>query len=808
MNMDDRRIRFIPKPLAVAIAVATLGPTAASAEPLFQVPLYGSNTDMTRYETNFFELGGGYNNVDGDGYKFGQYTGLYKTEGFGIANLNIANRDTSSGAYSNLWGWNLGVPSRQIGGGVGTQGRWGLTAEFDQLTNYQTDTAKFIFNGLGSNKLSLPQGFTGITAGGQQPPANAAAILPFEQPFGIKVARDFFKAGGSFALGNGWELTGNYNYQNRDGTKLTGAVIGNSGGNPRSVIIPYVIDDSTNQFEVALKYASEQAQFTLTYWYAKYANNNDSQTWQNPYGLVSGWQAGSGVGFPTGYGRIGLEPDNNFQQLQANLAYNFTNATRVVATLQYSEGKQNQAFLPYTINTAPLVSPGLAAPIPLPQSSLNGKIDDTLFDVALTTRPTDKTFLKVSYKYDNRDNKTPSNQYLYVAGDSLNQPVIPPGRVPDQVNSNQIRTNLPPGTTENKFVIDGDYRLGRGTALRGWYQYLKTDYKVASDELRPNSNVNEFGVELKSRANEVVNGNLKYVYDQRRGADFSTNAPYVASVTPPTLVANNFDELPTTRYFFVADYNQSQIKGILSVTPEAPASAQLTVNWWERKYQGPDCGGPNDQLLLNQTPPLIFPSQCQGLLKSTGQAYTLDGQYAAPGGWNLYAFYSWSQLNQNQAGRNFSGVTQGSPTIGQSVDPNRNWSAGPKSTDNAVGIGANWKPDGKPYDGGIQYLYNQGVTAISTSAGPALVAALPAGTVFAPIPNAKSTLNSLQIFGKWQYNKNILLRANYWYQHYRSNNWAFDNATPVSTNNVLLTGQSAPNYTANVIGISIAYTNW
>ena len=31
---------------------------------------------------------------------------------------------------------------------------------------------------------------------------------------------------------------------------------------------------------------------------------------------------------------------------------------------------------------------------------------------------------------------------------------------------------------------------------------------------------------------------------------------------------------------------------------------------------------------MNQKPPLVFPAQCQGLLKSTGQAYTLDGQGA------------------------------------------------------------------------------------------------------------------------------------------------------------------------------------
>jgi hypothetical protein len=108
--------------------------------------------------------------------------------------------------------------------------------------------------------------------------------------------------------------------------------MGNSGGNPRSVIAPYAVDDNTAQFEAALRYANEKAQFSVSYWYSKYQNDKDSFTWQNPYGLISGWQPNSGVGFPTGFGRMALPPDNDFHQVQVTGAYNFTDLTRLVAT--------------------------------------------------------------------------------------------------------------------------------------------------------------------------------------------------------------------------------------------------------------------------------------------------------------------------------------------------------------------------------------------------------------------------------------------------------------------------------------------
>lgn len=801
MNIERHGFPFRANRLAMAVSAALLMPAAATGESLFQVPLRGSDIDNSRWEANYFEAGVGYNDVSGDAYKFGQYNGLYRTGAFAIVNMNLASRDGDTGSYRNLWGLNLGLPSRQLGGGFGTQGKWGLKAEFDQITNAQTDTASFIFNGVGSSSLTLRPGFQGITAGNQQPPANAANILPFEQSSSIRLDRDFFKVSGNVMLGAGFELTGKYDYQSRDGTKLTGAVMGGGFGNARSAILPYPIDDRTHQFELGLKFASPTTQFNLAYWYSRYSNSNESLTWQNPYGQVNAWAAGSGVGFPTGFGRLSLEPDNDFQQIKADFGYNFTPVTRLAATLQYSEGRQDQSYLPYTVNASPLVSPGLSVPIGLPQGSLNGKIDSTLFDLTLTTRPASRLFVKAAYSYDDRDNATPSNQYLYVGGDVLNQTVIPTGLIPNQVAANQIRTNLPIGTTDNKFTLEGDYNIGRGMGVRGWYQYRKTDYEVASQQSRADSDRNELGIEFKSRANEVVNGNIKYVWGQRRGAEYSTNSSFVASFTPATVANTNFLQLPTMRYFSNADYTQNEVKGLVGITPSEPVSVQINARWWQRDYDGPDCGGPNDQLLLNKVPPLIFPAQCTGLQKATGQVYTLDGQYAVSRDLNVFAFYTWSRAEQDQVGRAFASVAQGAPTAGFAVDPDRNWYVGSRTTDNIFGMGANWKPDGKPYEGGVQYLYVRGSTATSTAAGPALAAPI-------PIPDANSTMNSFQLFGKWQYSKNVLLRANYWFQRFSSNDWAYANATPVSSNNVLLTGQSPADYTANVFGISIAYTGW
>jgi MtrB/PioB family decaheme-associated outer membrane protein len=788
--------------LAAAIAAVLLLPAVSRAEPLFQVPLYG-NADMTRFETNNVEIGIGYPDVSGDRYKFGEWNGLFRNDPFAIANLNWLARDMATGRYWSASGSNLGLPSRQISGAVGQQGWWGLTAEYRQITHAQTESASFIFNGLGSDRLTLPAGFAGITAGNSQPPANAAAISAFERSgFGIRTQRDIYKVGGSWDIGNGLNAIANFRYDQRDGTRITGAVMGNSGGNPRSVLVPYQIDDNTTQLEAALRYSSGPLQLSLSYWYSKYENDKDSFTWQNPFGIIAGWQANSGVGFPTGFGRMALPPDNDFHQVQATGGYNFNPTTRLTATFQYGVASQNDAFLPQTINVPPLVSPGLATPFAMPADSLDGKIKNTLFDITLTSRPIPKLFVKLNYHYNEHDNTTPQRLFVYTPGDTLSQAVIPPGGSPENVNSNYIRTNPVPGIRENRFQLDADYPLMRGIALRGFYEYKKTDYRIADEELRADTHVDEVGAELKFRGNPLVNGFVKYVHDERRGAEFSTNNPYVGVVTLPTLIFNNFDTNPTTRQFFVADYDQDRVKAQATITPEGAFSAQLMGDWWKRSYKGPDCGGPNDQLLLHLSPPVVFPNECLGLQRGEGQSYTLDGQYAAGNGFSLYAFATWARYETDQRGRSFGGVTQGAATVGQSADPNRDWNVNSRTTDTAIGAGLDWKPEDRPYSAGVQYLYNEGLTAISPQSGPALT------PPSAPIPDVKNKLHSLQLFGRWQYTKNLLFRANYWYQRYRATDWAYDNATPWSSNNVLLTGQPSSSYTAHVFGLSVAYMNW
>ncbi|MCC6611255.1 MAG: MtrB/PioB family decaheme-associated outer membrane protein [Burkholderiales bacterium] len=793
MGKIDRATRKLSvNPLAAAVALALAAPGAALAEPMLQVPLY-RGADMSRYDENNVELGVGFSTESS--FKFGEFNGIHDQGGFLIGNLNLRNRLGDDGRYLNAFGYNLGLPSRQLGVEYGKQGGYWISAGYDMLTRYQFSDTLFIHNGLGGSVLTLPAGFAGITAGTSQPPANAAAINPFLRTYEIKQDRDVFRLGGGFNFAPGWDLSVNYRQDDRDGSKLIGAVMGNTGGNPRAAILPYDLNDRTQQVEAVVRWRSKTAQANFSYWYSKYDNDVGSLTWQNPYGIIAGWAGNSG--FNTGYGRLGLMPSNDFHQFAATGAWNLAPKQRLTGTFSYSMMRQDDAFLPYTINGpafpgGPTQTPGTTLTVPnaLPRSSLDGKIDNTLLDLAYFTRAWDKVTLRANYHYNKHNNKTPTALYAYVGGDTSNQPPV----ANDTINSTQLRWNVAESTTENRFKVDGDYEIFRRTLLRGFYEYKHISYEEESEALRSHTTNNLLGAELRRIMSEEFTGTLRYAHDQRTGSDYSLTRAYRATYTTGTTNAVPFpDNVPTLRHFFLADYDKDMIRAIGSITPMERVTIDLRADWYKVKYKGPDCGGPNDQVLA---PANIFPAECLGRTQGDGASYTIDGSFVPADGWNAFAFYTYSLFSTDQLSRNINN------TAAQQISAARDWSASLKYTDNTVGLGVRYQPDNKKYDVGAQYVFSDGTGKYGLGAASALVP----GPL--PVPDTQARLHSLQLFAKYRYSKNVALRFNYWFEKYRTDDWAYDNATPTSSNNVLLTGHQSPQYDAHIFGISIAYTNW
>ncbi|MGH8865920.1 MAG: MtrB/PioB family outer membrane beta-barrel protein, partial [Burkholderiales bacterium] len=318
---------------------------------------------------NTVEIGLGY--VSDDSYRFGRYTGLVDQGAYGVLNLDFLRRGPYDGDSAEYFGFSItdaGLGSREASFEYGHQGDYGIHVDFDQIQIFRSDSAKTIFDGVGTSSLTLPSGWVPgtTTADMTELTANLSSVS-------LKQDRQRWEIGYDKQLARHWKFSTTITHEDREGTKSLGGVIGNTGGNPRAVLLPEPIDYQTQTFEAAAQYADSKKQFQFRYYLSVFENDIAALMWQNPYSAIPGWDASAG--YPTGSGQISLPPDNRFNQVDASAGFDLSANTRLTADLALGQMTQDDRFLPYTIN------PVLAASItqPLPRDSLDGEIDTTVF---------------------------------------------------------------------------------------------------------------------------------------------------------------------------------------------------------------------------------------------------------------------------------------------------------------------------------------------------------------------------------------------------------------------------------------------
>jgi hypothetical protein len=504
----------------------------------------------------------------------------------------------------------------------------------------------------------------------------------------------------------------------------------------------------------------------LSYTYSKFSNRFNAFDVQNPY---------AGATLPNQ--RLSLAPDNDHHQFNVTGAYNFSKATRLSATYSYGIARQNEAFLAYSVN-------GAAATTALPRSSLDGKVINTLLDVALTTKPIDKMNLKVAYQYRDSDNRTPIAQYNYASRDAIAVGVSP---------TSNIRSNAPVSTTEQKASLEGDYEIAAKTVLRAGLEHSNKKYTLSD---RTDTQTNKLSVELRRPFSAEFLGSLGYIYTQRRGSDYDKNVYFRNTYTDAAFQAGATGRLtnnPSMRSFMYADFNEDRLRASGSWTLSETVSLQGVIDGYQQKMRGPNCGQFSDALQPQAiTPPLS--STCLGRDRAEGGSVNLDVQYQPEENLTTFAFVNLSQTGVKEIGRTW---TRGNDT--GALDT-KNWRGDMISRDHSLGLGLKWQPEEK-WDLGGTYVYNYNV-------GKSLIDQTASANTFVTaaseaMPNTWSKLHSLQLFAKWDYSKQISWRFNYLYENLKSYDWAtsdLGNIVPGITS--VFTGQQAPRYSNHVFGVS------
>ena len=725
--------------------------------------------ELTRPQSKI-EIGAG--STNDNSFATGNYPGLDKKGTFAIGNIDLRGDQYSYGNSADdktrwrLTGTNLGLSSRSLVGEYGRQSAYRISFGYDELPKRTADNYQTPFLGAGSANLFLPAGFV---RGSDTSRMNTLATSL--QSFDVEAKRKRAEISLRYWLSREWELRASWRNDQQDGTKIRGAEFGSNGGNPRSVLIPEPINSSTQLIDASLAFSGDDHRFTLAYHGSLFKNNISALTWQNPYTSAPwvGGVTGLAANFPLLNGQIGVAPDNQFHQFSASGSYDFSTSTRVTLTGSRGRMSQNEAFLPYSIN------PGLAT-TGLPRNSLNGLVETTFLNARLAMRPVRNLSLSASLRYEDRHNKTPLSEFIYIGGDIQLQPQ--PGS-----SSDRIRTNLPRSRRQTQMTLDADYRLSAMTAVKAGWDIDSVKRTFAEVE---RATENTYRIELRQGSMGPWTATASFALLVRRGTQYLYNLPYLASYTSTSFISNLvaangcvvlidcIRNGPLQNKFYMADRDRERTRIMVGFLPNSLLSLQARVDVNRDQY----------------------PKSQYGITGANSWSASADLGLVFSDDFTATFFYSAEDQRSRERSRQiFSFDAAGTNSadtdwVNQFVDKT-----------SSIGFGLRYKNLlGDKLELGVDAIAVRGRTPISTTVGPATPAAQNPALA---LPDLRAHSDNLNLSARYVMDRRSTLRLNYFYRRLNSADWAYEQMNAATLTSVIGTNQTPARY--QIHGVSAAY---
>ncbi|MCH9695949.1 MAG: MtrB/PioB family decaheme-associated outer membrane protein [Gammaproteobacteria bacterium] len=409
---------------------------------LAQVDTSGWACELCPFEEGYqadYDAGATY--VSDDEARFGHATG-YDNKG---AYANVAgNGSYTKGGYRLDWLFeDLGLSSRfaQLDGNV--DGRFGFSIGYREQPQRQFSSTRTVFTGA-AGELALPPGW--VSAGTTSSFPQLATAL---RPVNIESDRQILDLGADWKANKKIRVFAEFQRQNRDGVKISGGA-----GFTQASLLAKFIDYETDRIDTGIQYADGAATLALNWYGSFFENRNSSLAWQTP--------------FATAPGAVRLQkataPGSDFQQLSLSGSYRWNTWDTVLAfSLASGQGKQTDALLPYTSN------PNIATSV-LPVTAMDARVDTVNHALTITSRPLPQGRVVLSYRYDERDNRTQVLSWNRIIADIF--------------DAGETEQNTPYSFERSRFGISGELRVWRDIRLSGGYnrRILKRDYQEVAEQ--------------------------------------------------------------------------------------------------------------------------------------------------------------------------------------------------------------------------------------------------------------------------------------------------------------------------------------
>lgn len=769
------------KPTTLALALASLFPVTHLAYAQEVAELISPEKSEIAIQVK------DYNAVNSS---YRQYDGVNQTGANSSINIDLIKRN-EEGKWIKVQSNNLGLSTQEFGASYDKQGDWSLGIDYNQIPRYAPYAVSTSVKGVGTDQITQPNRAAPFTSAGKfsTSPSLYDVTLKTEREITTLTANKFLSD----------ELKFSFTFKNEDktGSRMNGirgnaATAVNTTSNLYAgfLFTPEPVNHNHTQLEAVLDYATNKYQISAGVYSSFFKNKNpelgiiggtNTAVYSGTSnGCVAGQDCltkavnGKGVSYVPGISALALAPDNSFHQFYANGAYNFTKDTRGTLKVAYSEGRQTDSFIAgqSSIDSLNSIQPGIGNL----GSNLYGKVETTDLFASITSRITKDFRLLASWRYEDRQDKTPIRATAFTTA------LVPgSGTATTGTYTPTYFYNNPESHTANWSKLEADYNMGAGYGLTvGLDQSQKKSQEWERKEVTENTS----RVALRKSMTEDINGSLLLASSDRKGSEWGIAA------TPLTIYPA-----------YLADRKRDKVRGMIDWVATENLNLQFSYESYRDDYK----------------------QSTYGLDKGEGHIYAVDGVYAINDNWKLNAWYSLQIGETRQEAQGAACANKADGTVDETCvakTPRQTavstwqyvqWNSLLKSNSDQLGLGITGKI--KKFDVGAQYLYtkdtnrqdsalgsNQTCLAQNTTTG----ACTSTGNILGSmgiLPDTHYTQNTLRLYASYPLEKNTRLRFDYIYDirkmdDYTWNNWVYADGTKVFVK---------PEQATQIVGITLIH---
>lgn len=657
----------------------------------------------------------GVGNWSGDRPQQGIYDGMREKGAYGLLDADIVKRDDETGTWLKLKGSDLGLKNGEVSVEYERQGNIGGYIEYGKTTRDNPYTINTGLQGIGTTNLTVGSNLGSFT----------------KQDIKLGTTREMTSVGGFKNLMPGLDLKIDFKNEDKKGTRQM-------GWGSAALFSVEPIDSNTRQMDVILQYSEKNMQLSGGYSGSFYTNRN-LQVLQQVNGVTGGTSAQFNAVTP-----ISLPLNNQAHQFFLDGGYTFTPSTRATLKLAYTKATQNEHLPSYDLT-------GANAPFVNAPSNLDGRVDTTLAQLGLNSRPTSKLAITANLRNFRVSDLTPLAGYVGNNGTGV-----------------ATVYNTPHSISTGSGKLEATYRLPENYNLTGGVDYSNQDRSsptVGSVYVPFRSNLREvtYRAQLSHSLDDNLNGSLAYMHSKRNGSDYiaaNGTAPWSNQINP----------------MHIADRERDKVRVSLDWEPSDKLSVQFRIDHSRDMY--PDNGRP------------------YGIKDGSSELYAIDGNYAFSDDWNLNAWYSYDVTQAREVGTRVA-------TTGAA---NATRDAHLKEIGDSLGLNLRGKLSAKLEVSAAIDWFN------STSSYPQDLALSGAGAAYTtgasgPLPEIKNNLTRFKLDAKYVLDKSSDFSFAFIHERWKTDDWSwnFANGAPFAyySGAQTCTGCVGAGYTGVVDGTTV-----